>query len=400
MGCTVTVTASFQPSLNMDDVTGELTIQTTDVNEAPIFHHGDSQNAEVLEDAPVSTRLANISAFDPDYDDNKPEHEITYEIVPDSAIAGIVTRDGDHLVLTGSPAENNVKPGVYNVLVRATSRGDDASRTMTSEHTVRLKVGRSNTGPQANNDQTGAESKGDDKASSASLAGIIVGVLVAIVLIALVIAIVYKRSQDKRAPESPLYEAVSDKHFDNPTFVPAADGAAFVPGLSNPLYQWYSPDLNRNDATQQLAEQPDGAFVVRDSKATPGWHILGVKRGDAVLHEKIRMDEEGLYELLPSNGQPQPAFHSLPDLVLYYGAQRDVPYSLNVDAYYNPMYDAFEQQRLGQSDQYAFSAWTRDEDAPVVPLKMRDIDAVAQVAAHEDDIYTNTNEAMAVLSNA
>jgi hypothetical protein len=173
-----------------------------------------------------------------------------------------------------------------------------------------------------------------------------------------------------------------------------------VAGVNNPLYEWYAPDLSRTDASDQLLDAPAGAFVVRDSKATPGWHLLAVKTEDAVMHEKIRLGEDGLYELLPSNGKPQPAFNSLPDLVHYYGLQRqDVPYALDFSGFSNPMYEA-----LGQGSSHYASAgqWTRDVNAPLVPLKMREKDLVAQVAfgMEDEEIYTNTAEAAQALSSA
>ena len=44
----------------------------------------------------------------------------------------------------------------------------------------------------------------------------------------------------------------------------------FKAGESNPLYDWYCPDINRQMCDAQLNGQPEGAFLVRDSQATEG----------------------------------------------------------------------------------------------------------------------------------
>jgi len=97
--------------------------------------------------------------------------------------------------------------------------------------------------------------------------------------------------------------------------------------LDNPMYEWYQPAMTRKDCSAYLQTQPEGAFVIRDSAATPGWHMLAVKNGDDVVHEKIRYTEDGQYELLPTEtSKEQPKFASLPQLVEYYlSSQPDAP---------------------------------------------------------------------------
>ena len=54
--------------------------------------------------------------------------------------------------------------------------------------------------------------------------------------------------------------------------------------------------------TAYLQTQGEGAFVIRDSDTNPGWHMIGVKHDNKVLHDKIRMSDRGQYELLPGAG--------------------------------------------------------------------------------------------------
>jgi len=98
--------------------------------------------------------------------------------------------------------------------------------------------------------------------------------------------------------------------------------AAFTPGRMNPLYDWYHPDMTRGQADVHFSPLGDGAFVVRDSQATPGWHMLCIKTNGQVLHDKIRQTDDGKYELLPTDGGQQPSFENLPELVDFYTQQQ------------------------------------------------------------------------------
>ena len=157
--------------------------------------------------------------------------------------------------------------------------------------------------------------------------------------------------------------------------------------------------MTRQDCTDHLMGLGEGAFVVRDSAATPGWHMLGVKSHNKVLHEKIRMTEDGMYELLPTTtaGAKQPKFRDMPALIQYYVSSRvDMPYTLALS---NPIYDNHQlvQTRAG----YAQAAdVTHDPSAPSVPLRDREVGAVAQLgdaSAAGEDLYTNTVEAKSAL---
>jgi hypothetical protein len=87
------------------------------------------------------------------------------------------------------------------------------------------------------------------------------------------------------------------------------DIQALIPGRMNPLYDWYHPDMTRGQAEVHFAPLGDGAFVVRDSQATPGWHMLWIKT------KQIRQTDDGKYTLLPTDGEQQPAFITLHEVV-------------------------------------------------------------------------------------
>ena len=123
------------------------------------------------------------------------------------------------------------------------------------------------------------------------------------------------------------------------------------------MYEWYKPQMSRRECTDHLMAQGEGSFVVRDSDSIPGWHMLGVKTSNRVIHDKIRLTEDDTYQLLPSmvsddeDTVEQPTFATLPELVEHYLAQgndADVGYTL-VDS--NPIYDNHQliQERTGQA---------------------------------------------------
>jgi len=197
----------------------------------------------------------------------------------------------------------------------------------------------------------------------------------------------------------------------NPTFVsPGAEesyyaettGASFAPGVTNPIYDWYQPDMNRNECNDFLLVQGEGAFVVRDSKATPGWHMLGVKSNNQVIHDKIRMNEDSTYTLMATtSNRAQPSFPDIPSLIQYYAANKtDVHYAL---AFSNPIYDNHLMKTKGSyaAGSSAAPFLPNDPAAPAVPIKERDMEAVHAIAVNlSEDIYTNTEEAKLVVSTA
>jgi hypothetical protein len=143
----------------------------------------------------------------------------------------------------------------------------------------------------------------------------------------------------------------------------------FVPGVRSAMYDWYHPDMSRKDCTDHLMKRGEGAFVVRDSDANPGWFMLGVKSANMVIHDKIRQTENGEYQLMPSSGQAagiaQPCFATLPDLIDYYlSEQPGMPYTLTAS---DPVYDnqRLHQERTGEVLQSTTSG-------PNVPQKERE----------------------------
>eukprot|EP00730_Choanoeca_flexa_P002291 TRINITY_DN10993_c0_g1_i1.p1 TRINITY_DN10993_c0_g1~~TRINITY_DN10993_c0_g1_i1.p1 ORF type:complete len:1603 (+),score=563.58 TRINITY_DN10993_c0_g1_i1:679-4809(+) len=376
------------------DITQPLSVDIQNVDEHPVFIHADGSSGpptaiSLPGNAASGTKLGSLIARDPEGE--------RVSVVMVGQLSDALSVQVDNLV---SPVggytiylNGNVKPGKYNIAVTATTPQGQAS-----QHKMVLSVAPGN--PSVINTNSDASSGSSSDSDSGATIGIVVGVLVAIVLVAVIAFFVLRSRKPRGATPLPTADFKAEQSFDNPTFV--APSQDFVAGVNNPMYEWYAPELSRTDATNELAHCAPGAFVVRDSQATPGWHILGVKTSDAVLHEKIRLDEEGLYELIPSNQQPQPAFHSLPDLVHYYGQQReDMQYALDFSSFDNPLYAAFQEQQhqQHQGNYAAAGQWRRDADAPVVPLKARDLDTVAQLT-QQDDIYTNAAEASAALSTS
>eukprot|EP00051_Salpingoeca_urceolata_P026379 m.477082 g.477082 ORF g.477082 m.477082 type:complete len:1945 (-) comp20750_c0_seq1:513-6347(-) len=267
--------------------------------------------------------------------------------------------------------------------------------------------------------------------SSGLIAGVVAAVLVALLVVAAVGLVIHRRSQNQKplfaedgammSAFNPTY-AINDmggappqQQMQQPEYAEAfattpKGQAPFQAGYANPAYQWYQPDMSRQDCNDFLLQCADGAFVVRDSKATPGWHMLGVKVGGRVTHEKIKMNDDGTYELLPASNARQPRFASLPELIEYYTEARpgvDFRLFLATAGMDNPMYAGgfMGGAEYGESIP-GYGAWARDVDAPAVPLKEREKDTVAEVAevqvndGAEEDIYTNTTEARQAMRQA
>lgn len=248
-----------------------------------------------------------------------------------------------------------------------------------------------------------------------ALAGIVVGVVALMLLVVLVVVIVMRRrhQEEQFVSAKSIYGGHDNPMFVSPQYASATPTAqseptyeysmAFQPGMTNPLYAWYQPDYTRQETTNELLSAPIGSFIVRDSKATPGWHMLGVRTDEAVIHEKVRRTDDGFYELVPSNNRAQPAFPDLPSLVGYYGsAETDAGFRLSVSSLDNPMYNASAHAGEGATYQAVSPGmWTRDEAAPAVPLKEREKEAVQQFAVGDgNDLYLNTAEAKAALADA
>jgi len=244
-----------------------------------------------------------------------------------------------------------------------------------------------------------ASSAAASAASGGALAGIVIGALAALVLIALIaLVIIRKRNALKQAEwadenglSNPCYGYVGNP---NGTMPKQQQQGGMDSSLNNPIYSWYLPDVSRQEIDEMLTDQAEGAFVVRDISATPGWHMLAVRTPNSIIHEKIKC-EEGLYELLPGpGGVRQPRFRDLPELVEHYSQNQDgVRFKLSLD---NSLYD---NSRLAGRAVAAKWAYENDPSAPAVPLKEREL-AVAEQLAEGDDIYTNTTEAKSALATS
>lgn len=223
-------------------------------------------------------------------------------------------------------------------------------------------------------------STGADANDSSASVGLIVGVFLVLLCFALVIGAVYLRRQKEQGL---LFDSDVERSraptFANPTYASTDDYRAsqasttyeelstFTPGVNNPMYDWYQPAMTRKDATEYLSAQGEGAFIVRDSDANPGWFMLGVKSHNVVVHDKIRMTQDGRYELLPSMGQAaekvQPSFSGLPELVEYYTeVHNDMAYTLYSS---NPIYDNHQliQERTGSV------VYRSSNNVPALPQK-------------------------------
>jgi hypothetical protein len=236
-------------------------------------------------------------------------------------------------------------------------------------------------------------SEGDNKISNGVVAGIAVGIVLLLILVVLILLLVRKQHLHINFDKSDIYSS----HAVNPMFI-KPDNINNVQldipttGFSNQMYDWYQPQMTRKECTQYLLGQGEGAFIIRDSTATPGWHMLGVKTANNVIHEKIRYTEDGMYEMIPnSTNAPQPKFKDLAALVEFYlQPQADIPYVLAAS---NPLYD---NHNIKQNDAYGMLVY--DPDAPALPLKDREVENITNLA-NNDDIYTNTTEAKKALND-
>lgn len=233
--------------------------------------------------------------------------------------------------------------------------------------------------------------------AAGAIAGIVIGMILLLILVILVMLLIRKNNSHIKFDDD-----IYSSHAINPIFKEPYKQNNIVENISNPMYDWYNPTMTRKECTQYLLGQGEGAFVIRDSTATPGWHMLAVKTANEVIHEKIRYTEDGKYELLPNSTTTiHPRFNTLVDLVQFYlQPQDDIPYCLAMS---NPIYD---NHHLAQN--YTPYAVLTDSNAPVLPLKEREIEIITNLA-HSNiinhvsndncDIYTNTEQAKEALSS-
>jgi hypothetical protein len=384
----------------------EFSVQITDEDDAPRFSQPSYSDIVVDDDARVGTTVVTVEAIDEDVGS-----EVSYSFASD---VSPTIRDTFSIDETGrvrvvrSPSETQLAAGSHTFAVVASS-GDLSSRAdvtidvrddcfdnectdsetcIDGYNVYECCAGR--VCFTSSEENFASRSSASSSASTGLVAGIIVGV-VAIIAIALVIMLIVRRN--RQLPKSDIYSSGPATFSSNPTYS-SVGASTFSPGVANPLYSWYNPDMSRQEASNFLMGATPGSFVVRDSKATPGWHILGVRTNCTVLHEKICLNDRGEYELMPSNGAKQPSFNAMPALVDHYTVAQNVPFVLSM-GFSNPMYGtsdaATHQPHVGAPLEVDYSA-------PALPLKEKEFHAVSQLAASED-LYSNTAEARVALGS-
>lgn len=282
--------------------------------------------------------------------------------------------------------------------------------TVTTQATANPAIVQVNT---VSSSSTSDNQDGQNNSSSISngvVAGISVGIVLLLILVILVLLLVRKNNSrisfDKNS-DVHIYAS----HAINPTFRAPINNDVYtdinnntkinIESINNPMYEWYQPSMTRKECTQYLMAQGEGAFVIRASEATPGWHMLGVKTSNEVIHEKIRYTEDGFYEMLPSKiNTKQPKFSDLAGLVEFYlQPQEDMPYTLAIS---NPIYDNHHlNHNLTQNN--SSTVLVADEGAPHLPLKEKEVEHISTLVRQSsimksEDIYTNTKEAKEALS--
>jgi hypothetical protein len=222
--------------------------------------------------------------------------------------------------------------------------------------------------------------------SNGVVAGIAIGIVLLSILVILVLLLI--RKNNSRIIFDDEFSNKEATNAVNPLFI-ASSGAFInkqtenVESINNPIYDWYHPNMTRKDCTQYLLVQGEGAFIIRDSAATPGWHMLGVKMSNEVIHEKIRFTEDCKYEIISSKtDKKQPRFENLAELVEFYlQPQEESPYCLAMS---NPIYDNHHLTQNHTSYELA-----TDFDAPALPLKDIQVEHITNIA--HSGVITNKN---------
>jgi uncharacterized membrane protein len=248
------------------------------------------------------------------------------------------------------------------------------------------------------------KNEGSSALAGGAIAGIIIAVIVCMLLVLFVLLVVMRRKQNRAKSGLDDVDAAGQAAVFNNGFIKEdaytlptrnAIECDFEPGVANPMYAWYQPQMSRQECEEMLAGMGEGAFVIRDSSFTPGWHMLGVKTGNQIVHERIKLHADGTYELLPSTGAHQPNFRVITELVDHYAAvkREGVNFSLAVD---NPMYDNHLLQaapRVVKPLETIFEA-----DAPAVPIhEHQRVHMEQQIArgegAYDQELYATVAEA-------
>ncbi len=296
---------------------------------------------------------------------------------------------------TSGPSDKEKNMGVFEFEYTLPDLSNPTkTTTVSTEGTANPTVVQTNTVSSTSTQNT---PENNNKISNGVVAGVAIGIVLLLILVLFVLLLVRKQhSRIDFDKDTDIYGS----HAVNPLFIaPKSTSNNNIQvdnpttGFSNEMYDWYQPTMSRKECTQYLMLQGEGAFIIRDSASTPGWHMLGVKTSNEVIHEKIRYTEDFQYEMIPSKSNiKQPKFKDLAALVEFYlKPQADIPYTLAVS---NPIYD---NHNLKQNDAYKIIEC--DTDAPALPIKDKHLDNITNLANFDvtDDIYTNTEEAKQVL---
>merc|ERR1711988_1607565 len=293
-------------------------IQVTNANDLPVITL-DSSSVEVNSDLSIGQTVLAVVASDEDNTNVDVRLEVAAASDPHAAVLLEVfgfRPNTNSVYVKKTPSSAGLANGVYHMTLSATSGSDTvtadftitivddcASNECAADETCVDRFDTTTAAPTttANDDDTTTTAGGDgasggntdlrqstssdSSASTGLIVGAVVGGVCLIALIAVAVILVQRRRSD---PALLFHQDGSKTYMNNPTYRspqepvyaetdPQYQTVAFVPGVSNPLYEWYQPDMTRAECTERLTEATPGTFFVRDSKATPGWHMIGVR---------------------------------------------------------------------------------------------------------------------------
>eukprot|EP00045_Choanoeca_perplexa_P016906 m.235077 g.235077 ORF g.235077 m.235077 type:complete len:1764 (+) comp17396_c0_seq1:73-5364(+) len=394
-----------------------ITVTIVDSLEPPEFEH-DLYTAEISDDEATGTTVSvspgPLVAVDPDAANLPVTLSINLAATDESIRQLFSLTEEGNLRLNTVPSTLKVEGGIHLLVITASEPGlpqtnvnvmvtvfDDCRDNLCISGEQCIDSGLSNyrccddggscldkNGAILRNQQSSKSSKANNNA------GLIAGVVVAVAILLVLCIFGFIYYQRTQASHKSIFDSSSGGIITstNPTFRSpsvAASGQT-VNDLSNPMYaSFYRPDMSRAEATQELQGAPSGTFFVRDSQATPGWFVMGVRTDTEVRHEKIRCTETQQYQLVTGRVPEEPSFPSMPSLMNHYAQPQDaVPFVLRFQ--HNPGYETVAN--LG-------TALPADKQAPAVPLKQSQVAAVNQLAQVESqDIYSNTNDARVAMA--
>eukprot|EP00049_Salpingoeca_infusionum_P000948 m.43833 g.43833 ORF g.43833 m.43833 type:complete len:1793 (+) comp10800_c0_seq1:242-5620(+) len=379
----VSVTATFastaRRSVVPDPITGTFTISIEDSREGLSFVSEFAKPIVVPSDSPSGFIVARVEAIDKDASGRT----IRYSIVDGNAAGAFkISSSSGRVSVAMTP--DNTEVVMDSVLSLVVSANDGEASINTTVPVIVQKVAATTEDPNA---VDFAEST-----KAGSTVTIAVAVVCGVVLLAAIVAVVLlvrRNSSNVSVYASGSFKPESATvPMSNPMYAAAQSGlpaSNFLTGTANPLYAWYQPDRSREACVADLRAKRPGAFVVRDYKPTPGWHMLHVKTpSNTVFDAKIRYDQTaGLYDVLTSSTEPR--FATVPELVNHYSTisrSSTLPCALTLDQ------DITTRQGL---------AIEEDVAAPALPLKDGQRTMIQQMAAGSD-IYDNTAHARAALA--